>query len=43
MICTGMQVNTGPFEDGWLMKLKMSDPSELDGLLDASAYKAEIQ
>merc|ERR1712008_385416 len=28
-------VNSSPFEDGWMMKVKMSDPSELDTLLSA--------
>lgn len=32
-------INESPYQDGWIMKLKMSDPSELDSLLDAAAYK----
>ena len=35
-------VNNDPYGDGWMIKIKMSDPSELDALLDAAAYKAEI-
>ena len=31
-------LNTAPFEDGWIMKLKLADPAELDALLDAAAY-----
>ncbi len=31
-------VNTDPFGDGWLCKLKVSDSSALDTLLDATAY-----
>ena len=31
-------VNNDPFGDGWMLRVKMSDPSELDNLLDASAY-----
>lgn len=34
-------VNEAPYGDGWLFKVKMSDVSELDNLLDASAY-AEV-
>ncbi len=34
-------VNESPFADGWLFKLKMSDPSELDNLLNADGY-AEV-
>lgn len=31
-------VNSDPYEEGWLIKVKMSDPSELDSLMDAAAY-----
>jgi glycine cleavage system H protein len=33
-------VNTAPEGDGWFFKLRLSDPSELDGLMDAEAYRA---
>ena len=33
-------VNTSPEGDGWFFKLSLSDPSELDGLMDAEGYKA---
>ena len=32
-------VNEDPYGDGWLIRIRMSDPSELDALLDAAAYK----
>lgn len=32
-------VNESPYEDGWMIKIKLSDTSELDGLLDAAAYQ----
>ncbi|MCX4245886.1 glycine cleavage system protein GcvH [Paraliomyxa miuraensis] len=31
-------VNEDPYGEGWLVKIKPSDPSQLDGLLDAEAY-----
>jgi glycine cleavage system H protein len=31
-------VNTDPYGDGWLFRMQLSDPSELEGLLDAKAY-----
>lgn len=31
-------VNSDPYGDGWMIKIKLSDPSELDALLDANAY-----
>lgn len=33
-------VNTDPYGAGWMIKVKPSDPSQLDKLLDADAYKA---
>lgn len=35
-------VNADPYGKGWVVKVKMSDKSELDGLLDADAYKSLI-
>ena len=35
-------VNNDPFGDGWIMKVKLSDPSEKDKLLDAEGYKRAI-
>ncbi len=32
-------VNESPFEAGWLVKIKPSDPAEIDGLMDAAAYE----
>ena len=31
-------VNKDPYGAGWMAKIKVSDPAELDGLLDATAY-----
>jgi glycine cleavage system H protein len=31
-------LNTAPFEGGWIARVKLSDPGELDALLDANAY-----
>jgi len=35
-------VNTKPYGDGWMIKLRMTDESERSGLLDAAGYKAKI-
>jgi glycine cleavage system H protein len=35
-------VNEDPYGDGWLVRIRVSDPAEADGLLDAEAYKAHI-
>ena len=35
-------VNESPYKNGWMIKIKASDLSEVDGLMDASAYKSLI-
>lgn len=35
-------VNSNPYGDGWMIKVEISDASEVDGLLDAAAYQALI-
>ena len=35
-------VNESPYENGWMVKIKASDLSEVDGLMDANAYKSLI-
>jgi len=35
-------VNDGPEGEGWFVKLKLKDPSECDGLMDAAAYRTHI-
>ena len=35
-------VNTKPYDDGWMIKLRMTDEGERSGLLDAAGYKAKI-
>ena len=35
-------VNDEPYDGGWLFKIKISDATELENLLDAEAYQAQI-
>ena len=35
-------VNNDPYGEGWIIKVQVSNPAELDGLLDAEAYKELI-
>lgn len=37
------QVNESPYDDGWFLKIRMTDPSELDALFDADQYQAYIE
>ncbi len=37
------QVNESPYDDGWFLKIRMTDPGELDTLLDADGYQTYIE
>jgi len=41
LIDTPEEINHAPF-DAWLVKIKISDPSELDSLMDAAAYQEHL-
>ena len=35
-------INEDPYGDGWMVRVKLSDPSEKDALLDAKAYESSL-
>lgn len=35
-------INTSPYEDGWMIKIRMDDAAEADALMSADAYQALI-
>jgi glycine cleavage system H protein len=35
-------LNTSPYGDGWMIKIRLSAPGELDSLMDAAAYQAHL-
>ena len=35
-------VNADPYGDGWLVRIRLSDPAEAEGLLDVEAYKQVV-
>ena len=37
------RLNEDPYGEGWLCVLSLDDPSQLDGLMDAAAYRALIE
>ena len=37
------QINQDPYGDGWLIRVKLSDSSEADGLMDAAAYRKMLE
>ena len=43
LLDTPEQVNDSPYDDGWFLKIRMTDPSELDTLFDAEQYQAQIE
>lgn len=32
-------INSDPYGEGWMIKVKLSDPSQIEGLMDAAAYE----
>lgn len=36
-------VNTDPYGEGWMIKIKVNDVAEMDNLLDAAAYEEKIK
>ena len=37
------KVNADPYGDGWLVKIRLSEPDEVDDLLDVQAYKQLLE
>ena len=37
------RINADPYGDGWMIKIRMTDPSEADKLMDASAYREMLE
>jgi glycine cleavage system H protein len=36
-------INEDPYGAGWLLRVRLSDPSEVDDLMDADAYRALLE
>jgi glycine cleavage system H protein len=36
-------VNEDPYSEGWLVKVKLSDPAETESLMDAATYEASLK
>jgi glycine cleavage system H protein len=42
-LATGPEsINDDPYETGWMVKVRLSDPSEVDSLMDAAAYQESL-
>jgi glycine cleavage system H protein len=35
-------INEDPYGEGWLVKVRLADPAESDGLMDAASYRATL-
>jgi glycine cleavage system H protein len=40
---TPENINQDPYGDGWMVKVKLSDPTEVDSLMDVAAYKKLLE
>jgi glycine cleavage system H protein len=36
-------VNSAPFAEGWMLRIRLADPAEADKLLDAAGYRALVE
>lgn len=36
-------INNAPYEDGWIAKIRISDPAEVENLMSAAAYKQHVE
>ncbi|VXB47106.1 glycine cleavage system protein GcvH [Citricoccus sp. K5] len=36
------KVNSDPYGDGWLLEMTVSDPAQVEGLLDAEGYRQQV-
>ena len=36
-------MNSSPYDEGWMMKVKLSDPSETDDLMDSATYGKTVE
>jgi glycine cleavage system H protein len=37
------KINDSPYDEGWLVKIRLTNPSEVDDLMDAAAYEASLE
>ena len=36
-------INSAPYDDGWLYEVRLSDPAEVDALMDSASYAAAVE
>jgi len=43
LVADPAKINTDPYEGGWIFKIRVSDASQVDNLMDASSYIASVR
>ena len=43
LVDTPELVNSDPYGEGWILEIALADPEELEGLMDADAYRALVE
>jgi glycine cleavage system H protein len=43
LVDTPELVNSDPYGEGWILEIVLADPAELEGLMDADAYRALVE
>lgn len=43
LVDTPEKINQDPYGEGWIAVIELADPSALDGLMDAAAYRKHVQ
>ncbi len=43
LVADPAKINTDPYEGGWIFKIRVSDPAQVNNLMDASSYIASVR
>lgn len=43
LVADPAKINTDPYEGGWIFKIRVSDPTQVNKLMDASSYIASVR
>jgi len=43
LVADPAKINTDPYEGGWIFKVRVSDPTQVNNLMDASSYIASVR
>ena len=43
LVADPAKINTDPYEGGWIFKIRVSDPTQVNNLMDASSYISSVR